>query len=52
MSSLVIAMRRGRDAGSGSLYSWNSIVFGSMLPTWLVPNSTKNTMPLEFSAMP
>ena len=39
MSSLVIATRRGRDAGSGSGYSRISIVFGSMLPTLSVRNS-------------
>ena len=52
MSSLVIAMRRGRAAASGNRYSRISIVFGSTLPTLLAPNSTKNTMPFEFNAMP
>ena len=52
MSSLVIVMRRGRDAGSGNGYSRISSVFGSTLPTLLEPNSTKNTVPFEFTAMP
>src|SRR5213075_2337835 len=44
MSSLVIVMRRGREAGSGKGNSRISSVVGSTLPTRLVPNSTKNTV--------
>ena len=50
--TLVIVIRRGRDAASGNGYSRISIVLGSTLPTLLVPNSTKNTMPFEFTPMP
>src|SRR5206468_8798587 len=39
-SSPVIAMRRGRDAGSGNTYSRISSVLGSTLPTRLAPNRT------------
>src|SRR5439155_1289913 len=52
VSSLLIAMRLGREAVSGKRYSRISSVFGSTLPTLWVPNSTKNTVPFEFTAMP
>src|SRR5438309_7396710 len=52
MSSLVIAMRRGRDAGSGNTYSRISSVLGSTLATLLVPNRTMKTVPFELTAMP
>src|SRR5712664_3944151 len=52
MSSLVIAMRRGRAPGSGSLYSLICSVSGSTAATLLTPHCTTNTTPLEFTAMP
>src|SRR5712692_2082494 len=52
MSSLVMARRRGREAGSDRVYSRISSVFGSTLATLLVPNWTTNKLPLESSAMP
>src|SRR3989442_56619 len=52
MSSLVIAMRRGRDAGSGNTYSRISSVLASTLATLLVPNRTMKTVPFELTAMP
>jgi len=52
MSSLVIAMRRGREAASGNLYSRMCRVAGSTLATLLTPNCTTNNMPFEFNAMP
>src|SRR6266576_6106436 len=52
VSSLVMVRRRGREAGSGRVYSRISSVFGSTLATLLVPNWTTNKLPLESSAMP
>src|SRR6267143_1704504 len=52
MSSLVMAMRRGRAAGSGKVNSRISRVFGSTRATLLVPNWTTNRLPLESNAMP
>src|SRR6267143_875394 len=52
MSSLVMARRRGRDAGSGRVNSRISSVFGSTRATLLVPNWTTNRLPLESNAMP
>src|SRR5437763_16087040 len=52
MSSLVIAMRRGRDAGSGQTYSRTSSVMGSTLATLLVPNMTTKAVPFELRAIP
>src|SRR6266581_4718781 len=40
VSSVVIVIRRGLDPGSGRGYSRISSVFGSILPTLLVPNAT------------
>jgi hypothetical protein len=40
MSSLVIVIRRGRERASGNKYSRISSVFGTTLPTLLVPNAT------------
>src|SRR5438094_9047432 len=40
MSSLVIAMRRGRALASGTTYSRISSVFGSTAPTLLTPTAT------------
>src|SRR5207247_1061479 len=47
-----MAMRRGREAASGSGYSRISSVRGSTLPTLFVPNATQNTVPFEFTAIP
>src|SRR2546426_171714 len=52
MSSLVIAMRRGRVPGSGNVYSRIARVFGSTRATLLVPNWPTNRLPLESSAIP
>src|SRR6185503_7594670 len=45
-------MRRGRDSAFGSGYSFTAIVFGSMLATLFVPNSTMNGSPFELNTMP
>src|SRR5262249_10817409 len=52
MSSLVIATRRGRDAGAGKVYSRIASVFGSTLAILLTPNWTTKSVPLESNAMP
>ena len=52
MSSLVIAMRRGRDSSCGSGYSLIASVAGSMLATFGAPNSTRNGTPFELTTIP
>src|SRR5438067_1698343 len=51
-SSLVIATRRGRVSGFGSVYSLITIVFGSMLDSLLTANCTNHGVPLESTTMP
>src|ERR1043165_4007825 len=51
-SSLLIAMRRGRDSACGGLYSLISIVTGSSLATFGAPNSTRNGTPFELTTIP
>ena len=45
-------MRRGRAAGSGSVYSLIVIVSGSTLATRLPRKSTYHGTPFEFTWMP
>ena len=52
MSSGVIAMRRGRAAGSGKGYSVISKVSGSIRPILLLLNSSKKSSPFEFITIP
>ena len=51
-SSGVMAMRRGRLAAFGSVYSWIAIVSGSMLASLLAPNSQNHGMSRELITMP
>ena len=52
VSSLVMATRRGREAGLGSVYSLTAMVSGSRRATRLAPNSTTKGAPFESITMP
>ena len=52
MSSLVMAMRRGRESAFGRLNSFTVIVAGSSWPMRFAPNSSKYMMPVVAMTMP